>query len=244
MGRLHHQGSACDAAIILGGRIIRPGSGAVLILPLADGNALHLGRQCGLCGPHKGRTGIILKDIGIRIYQAQLGIFCVAYQSERDVRGNVNRISRLGIVIADITKISQHPGRGCRQVILADCQNPARHCFPGNQGRLRPGSVLSFPCDRHARRIQFQVCLIQKQHRSQHQMSLCPAWHIGVGQNIRVLALGLWQVGRDISRQFPLVCDVHKGLLAGCQYCRHVCFLLLKSLLHNKKTHCPVHPPW
>ena len=129
MGRLYHQGSTCNAAVILGGRIIRPGSGAVLVLPLADGNALHLGRQCGLCGPHKGRTGIILKDIGIRIYQAQLGVFCVADQSERDVRGNVDRIPRLRIVVADIAEISQHPGRGYRQVILADCQNTSCHTF-------------------------------------------------------------------------------------------------------------------
>ena len=130
-------------------------------------------------------------------------------------RDSLHLCLRLRIVIADIAKVGEHPGCSCRQLISIDRKNPFGYALPGGQSRLGSVSFLSFPRNCKPRCVQFQIGLVEEHHRSQGQGCTGPVRRIGMGQHIWIFNLRLRQIGGNISRQFPLVCDIHKGLLAG-----------------------------
>ena len=120
VGRLDNQRAAGDAGVVRGGRIIRPRIRAVFVLPLADGHALNLCGQSCLCCTDQCGAGIVLEHIGVRCDIGKPRIFRIFHQRKRDIRGNIDGIFRLCIVIADIAQIGQHTGYRRRQLVFTD----------------------------------------------------------------------------------------------------------------------------
>ena len=219
--RLYDKGTTGNAGVVRGGGIISPIAGAVPVLPLADGDGLHLAGQRSLGSADDGAFGIVFENVGIRGDIGKAGIFRILHQSVGDVSGDVDRVLGLRIVVADIADVGNHAGAGGGQLVLADRQDTGRSCFAGGQSCLGAGSVLSLPQDSQARGIQSDGGLVEKDDRSQDKMGRCPAGRIGVRQHVRVFALRLRQIGSDIGRELSLVCDIHERLLAGSQNRRH-----------------------
>ena len=215
MLRFDYQGTAGNAGVIRSRRIVFPCPATVLILPCRDCHALHLCRQRCLFGSNQCGVGVVLKHIGVSRQIRQPCVLCIADQRIGDVSGNIDGILRLRVVIADIAKVGEHTGCSCRQLIGIDRQDAFGYALPRSQRCFCSVSFLPLPRNRKPRSVQRQIGLIKKHHRRKHQMCTGPVRRIGMRQHIRIFNLRLWQIGCDIGRQFPLVCNIHKGLLAG-----------------------------
>ena len=213
MGRLDYQRAAGNAGVIRGSRIIRPRIRAVFVLPLADGNALHLCGQSCLRRTNQRRAGIVLEHIGVRCDIGEPRIFRIFDQRKRDIRGDIDGVFCLRIVIADIAQIGQHAGSRRGQLVFTDRQNAARHRFPGRKRRFRARAVLALPCDGQSGRAERNAGLVEKNDRRQLEIAGVPARRIGVRQDIWVFHLRFRKVGCDIGGQLPLIGDVHECLL-------------------------------
>ena len=163
----------------------------------------------------------VLEHIGVRIDIGQAGVFRILDQGVRDIRGDVDGVLGLGIVVADVADVSDHTGGGAGQLILIDCQDTAGHRFAGGQVRFCRSAVLSLPGDGQSGSIQCQRSLVKENSGSQFQVRGRPAGSVCVRQHIGILALGLRKIGSDVRRQLPLVGNVDKGLLTGSQNSRH-----------------------
>ena len=213
MRRFNDQCAACDICIICSGWIVHPRTGIIFILPLGNCHPLHLRRQGSLGCTDKCRVLIILKYIGICGHISQFRILRIFHQSVGDIRRNIDSVLGFRIIIANVANISNHTGSRCRQLVLRDLQHPIRHRFTRCKICLRPRAVLSLPGNRQSRGIQSNACLVKEYDRGKHKICRCPAWRIGMRQDIRVFTLRFRQIGSNIGRQFPLVRNVHKSLL-------------------------------
>jgi len=213
--RLYDERSTRDAGIVGSCRIICPCTRAVFILPLGNGDTLNLCCQCCLRSTNERRRSIVLEYIGICCHIGELCVLCIAHQSVGNIRCDIDRVLGLGIVVADIADVGNHPcGRGS-QHIAVDLQDSSGNFLIRIQCCLSAASVLTFPCDSQTRGVECNIGLVKENDRRKCKICAGPAWCVGVRQHIRVFTLRLRQIGSDISRQLSLVCNVHEGLLAG-----------------------------
>ena len=138
-------------------------------------------------------------------------------------------------------------GKECARFSISDVASyslyEGAYSLAGCDCRLSRSAVLPLPCDGQARGAERNAGLVKENDRRQHKIGGRPARRIGVREDIRVLALGLRQVGCDVRRQLPLIGNIYESLLAGCEYSRHG-LPSFRSLLHNRRMRCPSHPPW
>lgn len=144
---LDDQRSAGDCRVIASRRIILPRIGGIPVLPFAQHDVLHVGRQRDLRGQYRA-----VRVVFEYLRAADPCGFCVFTrfnQGEGNVRRGVGGQPIVRIQIGDVGNIGQQSAVHARQLVGTDRQHVAAHGFVRSQRRFGGRTLPALPCYRN-----------------------------------------------------------------------------------------------
>ena len=212
--RLDDQRSAGDRRVVAGRGIILPNIRGVPVLPFAQYDVLHVGRQRDLCGRYCA-VRIVFEYLraadpcGFRV-------FTRLDQGEGNVRRGIGGQPVVGIQIGDVGDIGQQAAAHAGQLVGADRQHVAAYGFARSQRCLGSRALSALPCYCDRTVCQRNRCLVSVNHGRDDEFARRARPVRRVVSRVYVVDLCAGLICAQISGLRFAVRKINDRLRAGC----------------------------